>query len=113
METLLGAEDQDPLPPKGERQACRVHGGGKALRFSGRDMGNPRCPRAWAAVGLRVPRMKSCGLTAACCPHVSAMLARNRSLQELQMSNNKLGDEGMEMLCQGLCQPGATLQMLS
>lgn len=57
--------------------------------------------------------MKSCSLTAACCPHVSAMLARNRSLQELQLSNNKLGDAGMEVLCQGLDQPGATLRMLS
>ncbi|XP_036151472.1 ribonuclease inhibitor isoform X1 [Myotis myotis] len=57
--------------------------------------------------------MKSCGLSAACCPHVSAMLARNRGLQELQMSSNNLGDEGMEVLCQGLGQPGVTLQMLS
>ncbi|XP_070283237.1 ribonuclease inhibitor isoform X3 [Myotis yumanensis] len=57
--------------------------------------------------------LKSCGLTAACCPHVSAMLAQNRSLQELDMSNNKLEDEGVEVLCQGLRQPGATLRMLS
>lgn len=57
--------------------------------------------------------MKSCSLTTACCPHVSAMLAQNRSLRELQMSNNKLGDAGVEALCQGLGQPGATLQMLS
>ncbi|EPQ03363.1 Ribonuclease inhibitor [Myotis brandtii] len=57
--------------------------------------------------------LKSCGLTVACCPHVSAMLAQNRSLQELEMSNNNLGDEGMELLCQGLRQPGVTLRMLS
>nr|KAF6267981.1 ribonuclease/angiogenin inhibitor 1 [Pipistrellus kuhlii] len=57
--------------------------------------------------------IKSCSLTAACCQHVSAMLAQNRSLQELQMSSNNLGDAGMEELCQGLSQPGTTLRVLS
>nr|KAF6398556.1 ribonuclease/angiogenin inhibitor 1 [Molossus molossus] len=56
--------------------------------------------------------VKSCSLTAACCPHVSAMLAQNRTLQELQLSNNKLGDAGVEQLCQGLRQPGAAMRAL-
>ncbi|KAM8814437.1 ribonuclease inhibitor isoform 1-T2 [Rhynchonycteris naso] len=55
---------------------------------------------------------KSCCLTAACCQQVSAMLAQNRCLQELQMSNNHLGDKGVEELCQGLSQPGTVLQVL-
>ncbi|XP_045677089.1 ribonuclease inhibitor isoform X1 [Phyllostomus hastatus] len=68
---------------------------------------------------LREPRchleslwVKSCSLTAACCPHVSAMLAQNRSLQELQLSNNKLADAGVEELCRGLSQPGVPLRSL-
>lgn len=56
--------------------------------------------------------VKSCSLTAACCPRVGAMLAQNRSLQELQMSSNNLGDVGVEELCQGLRQPGTTLRAL-
>lgn len=56
--------------------------------------------------------MKSCGLTAACCPHVSAMLTHNKHLVELQMSDNKLGDSGVQELCQGLSQPSATLRVL-
>ncbi|XP_066223199.1 ribonuclease inhibitor isoform X1 [Saccopteryx leptura] len=55
---------------------------------------------------------KSCCLTAACCQQVSAMLAQNRCLQELQMSNNHLGDAGVKGLCQGLSQPGTVLQVL-
>ncbi|XP_047679545.1 ribonuclease inhibitor isoform X2 [Prionailurus viverrinus] len=56
--------------------------------------------------------VKSCGLTATCCPHVSAMLTHNKHLVELQMSDNKLGDSGVQELCQGLSQPSATLRVL-
>ncbi|XP_045039370.1 ribonuclease inhibitor isoform X2 [Desmodus rotundus] len=56
--------------------------------------------------------VKSCSLTAACCPHISAMLAQNRSLQELQLSNNKLEDAGVGELCRGLGQPGVPLRTL-
>ncbi|XP_058382031.1 ribonuclease inhibitor isoform X1 [Diceros bicornis minor] len=56
--------------------------------------------------------VKSCSLTAACCRHFSAMLAHNRCLLELQVSSNKLGDAGIQELCQGLGQPGSTLRVL-
>lgn len=56
--------------------------------------------------------VKTCGFTAASCPHFSAMLAQNKHLQELQMSNNKLGDAGVQGLCQGLREPGVALQVL-
>ncbi|XP_006877048.1 PREDICTED: ribonuclease inhibitor [Chrysochloris asiatica] len=56
--------------------------------------------------------VKSCGLTDACCQDFSTMLAQNRRLQELQLSNNKLGDLGVQLLCQGLGQPGTTLRAL-
>lgn len=94
MGTLLGAEGR----------------GGDSLGDGG--MGNPGCRRAWVH-RPPCPRIKSCSLTAACCQHFSAMLAKNRSLQELQLSSNNLGDAGMEELCQGLSQPGTTLRVLS
>lgn len=40
------------------------------------------------------------------------MLTQNRHLLELQMSSNKLGDSGVQELCQGLGQPGSTLRVL-
>lgn len=57
-------------------------------------------------------RAKSCGFTAACCQHFSAMLARNTRLLELQLSGNSLGDAGVQQLCQGLGQPGTVLRVL-
>ncbi|XP_077629512.1 ribonuclease inhibitor [Crocuta crocuta] len=56
--------------------------------------------------------VKSCSFTAACCPHFSTMLTQNKHLVELQMSDNKLGDSGVQELCRGLSQPGATLRVL-
>uniref|UniRef100_A0A673TGS6 Ribonuclease/angiogenin inhibitor 1 n=1 Tax=Suricata suricatta TaxID=37032 RepID=A0A673TGS6_SURSU len=56
--------------------------------------------------------VKSCSFTAACCPHFSTMLTQNKHLAELQMSDNKLGDSGVQELCQGLSQPSATLRVL-
>lgn len=57
-------------------------------------------------------RAKSCGFTAACCQHFSAMLARNTRLLELQLSGNGLGDAGVQQLCRGLGRPGAALRVL-
>uniref|UniRef100_A0A8D1ARE9 Ribonuclease/angiogenin inhibitor 1 n=1 Tax=Sus scrofa TaxID=9823 RepID=A0A8D1ARE9_PIG len=56
--------------------------------------------------------VKSCSLTAACCQHVSLMLTQNKHLLELQLSSNKLGDSGIQELCQALSQPGTTLRVL-
>lgn len=56
--------------------------------------------------------VKSCNLTAACCPHFGSVLGQNRSLLELQLSSNQLGDAGVQGLCQGLRQPGCVLQVL-
>lgn len=56
--------------------------------------------------------MKQCGFTDACCQHLGAMLAQNKHLVELQLSNNKLGDSGVQQLCQALAQPGTRLQIL-
>lgn len=56
--------------------------------------------------------VKTCSLTEACCPHFRSVLTQNKSLLELQMSDNKLGDAGVRELCQGLGQPGSVLRVL-
>nr|XP_012311495.2 ribonuclease inhibitor isoform X1 [Aotus nancymaae] len=56
--------------------------------------------------------VKSCSLTAACCSHFSSVLAQNKFLLELQISENRLGDAGVQELCQGLGQPGSVLRSL-
>lgn len=62
--------------------------------------------------GLQTLWVKSCDLTAACCPHFGSVLAQSTRLLELQLSSNPLGDAGVEGLCQGLGQPGCVLQAL-
>ncbi|XP_063526686.1 ribonuclease inhibitor isoform X1 [Pongo pygmaeus] len=56
--------------------------------------------------------VKSCSFTAACCSHFSSVLAQNKFLLELQISNNRLEDAGVRELCQGLGQPGSVLRVL-
>ncbi|XP_037373213.1 ribonuclease inhibitor [Talpa occidentalis] len=56
--------------------------------------------------------VKTCGLTAASCQHLSSMLTKNQHLRELQLSRNPLGNAGVQLLCQGLSQPDTKLQTL-
>ncbi|KAM9657866.1 ribonuclease inhibitor isoform 3-T6 [Trichechus inunguis] len=89
----------------------------KELSLAGNELGDQGARllcKALREPGCRLESLwvKTCGLTHACCPDFSAMLAQNKSLLELQLSNNRLGDTGVQQLCQGLGQPGATLQML-
>lgn len=57
-------------------------------------------------------RIKTCSLTAACCSHICSVLTKNRSLVELQMSSNPLGDSGVLELCKALGQPDTVLRVL-
>ena len=56
--------------------------------------------------------VKTCSLTAASCPHFCSVLTKDRSLLELQMSSNPLGDEGVQELCKALSQPDTVLREL-
>jgi ribonuclease inhibitor len=40
------------------------------------------------------------------------VLTQSQSLLELQMSNNNLGDAGVQELCQGVGHPGCVLRVL-
>ncbi|XP_063108077.1 ribonuclease inhibitor isoform X2 [Cavia porcellus] len=86
------------------------------------DLGNNRLGDAGLAVlcsqllhpscRLRKLWVKECGFTAACCPYFREVLAQNKFLTELLLSENNLGNTGVQELCQALCQPGSVLQVL-
>ncbi|XP_049748948.1 ribonuclease inhibitor isoform X2 [Elephas maximus indicus] len=98
-------------------QVLRAKESLKELSLMGNELGDQGARLLCEALrepGCRLESLwvKACGFTDACCPDFSTMLAQNKFLLELQLSNNKLGDAGVQQLCQGLSQPGATLQML-
>ncbi|XP_058514642.1 NACHT, LRR and PYD domains-containing protein 12 isoform X1 [Ochotona princeps] len=54
----------------------------------------------------------TCHLTGACCQDLCNALYTNEHLRDLDLSDNALGDEGMQVLCQGLKHPYCKLQTL-
>uniref|UniRef100_G3U486 NACHT domain-containing protein n=1 Tax=Loxodonta africana TaxID=9785 RepID=G3U486_LOXAF len=54
----------------------------------------------------------TCHLTGACCQDLCNALYTNEHLRDLDLSDNALGDEGMQVLCEGLKHPCCKLQTL-
>lgn len=51
-------------------------------------------------------------LTTAGCQHLASVLATGWTLKKLNLEHNKLGDEGVKLLCEGLKHPDCQLQTL-
>ncbi|XP_040177442.1 NACHT, LRR and PYD domains-containing protein 3-like [Rana temporaria] len=61
---------------------------------------------------LRELSLDDCNLTASGCEILTSAMKENRSLHKLDLALNKVEDEGMRFLCEGLKDPGCTLQEL-
>ncbi|XP_062432747.1 NACHT, LRR and PYD domains-containing protein 3-like [Rhea pennata] len=59
---------------------------------------------------LQMLRLGSCRLTGTCCGDLAALLLINQSLTCLDLSDNELGDGGVQQLCQLLKHPACRLQ---
>lgn len=55
---------------------------------------------------------KRCNITSACCGALASVLMNNPSLKWLHFSEEKLGDAGVSLLCEGLQHPKCKLQKL-
>ncbi|XP_062394323.1 protein NLRC5-like [Sardina pilchardus] len=57
-------------------------------------------------------QLNQCHLSKASCVMIASVLQRTTTLRELDMSDNKLGDEGLQELCLGLRDPKCQLETL-
>ncbi|XP_063814234.1 NACHT, LRR and PYD domains-containing protein 12-like isoform X2 [Pseudophryne corroboree] len=70
--------------------------------------------------GLRHPActlqdltLQNCGLTSSCCVDLRTVIPTHRSLTRLDLSQNRLEDYGIKLLCTGLRHPACALQDLT
>ncbi|XP_076144148.1 uncharacterized protein LOC143126118 [Alosa pseudoharengus] len=68
-------------------------------------LSDPKCQ-------LETLRLKQCHLSKASCKRIASVLQMTTTLKELDMSDNKLEDEGLQELCVGLSDPKCQLQTL-
>ncbi|XP_035575885.2 NACHT, LRR and PYD domains-containing protein 3 isoform X3 [Canis lupus dingo] len=61
---------------------------------------------------LQILELDGCSLTSHCCWDLSTLLTSSKSLRELSLGSNDLGDLGVMLLCEVLKQQGCILQSL-
>ncbi|XP_036619176.1 ribonuclease inhibitor [Trichosurus vulpecula] len=61
---------------------------------------------------LQVLKLEGCGVISANCKDLSTILQTKESMQELCLGENKIGDAGLEQLCQGILSPACNLKTL-
>ncbi|XP_053307067.1 NACHT, LRR and PYD domains-containing protein 12-like [Spea bombifrons] len=61
---------------------------------------------------LRDLGLRGCDLTSSCCEDLRDVIIKNQSLTNLDLSENKLQDSGVKLLCEGLRHPDCTLRDL-
>lgn len=61
---------------------------------------------------LELLQLEKCGITAASCEDLSAVLTAMPSLKELCIGENKIGDAGLAVLCQGVLNPNCKIEKL-
>ncbi|XP_013359967.1 PREDICTED: NACHT, LRR and PYD domains-containing protein 3-like isoform X2 [Chinchilla lanigera] len=57
--------------------------------------------------------LSECSLSATCCESLAQILSSSRTLTRLLLINNKIGDLGLKLLCEGLKQPDCQLRDLA
>ncbi|XP_040203185.1 ribonuclease inhibitor-like [Rana temporaria] len=92
------------------RSLARLELSGNNLEDSGikllcEGLGDPGCT-------LQTLKLYKCGVTSSACDDLRSILINNRSLTTLYLSRNNLEDSGIKLLCEGLRDPGCTLQRL-
>lgn len=61
---------------------------------------------------LKVLRLRCCKLTHRACAHLATALSKPGTLKGLDLSSNKVGDDGLQLLAQGLASPECQLEEL-
>lgn len=66
----------------------------------------------WGTAVPSLLRLGDCDVTNSGCSSLATVLLANRSLRELDLSNNCMGDSGVLQLLESLKQPSCALQQL-
>ncbi|KAJ6665006.1 hypothetical protein lerEdw1_005237 [Lerista edwardsae] len=65
-----------------------------------------------AGCKLESLQLENCGITAASCGALSTVLTTKPSLKELCIGENKIGDAGLAVLCEGVLNPNCRIEKL-